>query len=579
MTEFLEDADDRSRDRRSRRSSRFRVRRPAAPAVDASVASVASVASAPDPHPGPAPLDEVVERPRSRRGGARARRTRRRAKGLASTVGLTTLAAVVPGSGYLVAGRRWLGTVVVVGWLASIAAVVWYCSRGTDEALDFVFNPAAVRVAALVLGLSLLVWAFVVVTSHRLLRPRVRPRSHTVVGNLLVVALLVAGAAPIARAAQYAMATADGVDTVFKEKPASATAPQDVSEEDPWAGKGRVNVLLLGGDGGDDRVGVRTDSVILASIDTQTGDTVLFSLPRNMMYAEFPEGSPLHDLYPDGFQTGQGDPGFDMLNAIYSQVPILHPGVLGKSDNEGADAVKQAVSGSLGVPVDYYLLVNLEGFEQVVDALGGITVNINQPVAVGGNTSLNIPPNRYLQPGPDQKLDGYNALWFARGRYGSDDYQRMDRQRCAINAMVEAADPATLLTRYLDIVKAGKEIVYTDIPRGIAPDFVSLLLKVKEGKLRSVVFRSSDKFSSSDPDYDYVRQTVQRAIDPPKRAPGSTPSRPRSGGNAAEDPVDVCAYNPVGADGTTGSTGTSTDTGSTDTGQVASTEGTEGTTP
>ena len=505
----------------------------------------------------------LLRRPRgSTRGGARARRHRRRAQGLGSTLGLTALGAVVPGSGYLVAGRRWLGGVVLLGWLGTIAALVWYFSRGTDAALDFVFNPAAVRAAAIGLAVGLLVWAFVVVTSHRLLRPRERPRSHTIIGNVMVVVLLLAGAAPIARAAQYAMATADGVGTVFDPDPDSPTAPKGVTEEDPWAGRDRVNVLLLGGDAGDDRVGVRTDSVILASIDTKTGRTTLFSLPRNMMYAEFPEDSPLHTIYPDGFQTFQGDPGFDMLNAIYGQVPLLHPGVLGKSDNEGADAIKQAVSGSLGVPVDYYLLVNLKGFETVVDALGGITVNINQPVAIGGDTSAGIPPNRYLQPGPDQKLSGYNALWFARGRYGSDDYQRMDRQRCAINAMVEAADPATLLTRYLGIVKAGKEIVYTDIPRSIAPDFVSLLLRVKEGKLRSVVFKSSAKFDSGDPDYDYVRQTVDRALNPPPRKPGAS-GKPRPD-KTSEDPVDVCAYHPDDAstdgtgDGTTDGTGDGT---------------------
>ena len=472
------------------------------------------------------------------RGGTRARRTRRRAKNLPSTLGLTTLAAVVPGSGYLVAGRRLLGTVVLLGWLATIGALAWYFSRGTDNALDFVFNPTAVRVAAVGLGLGLLVWAFVVVTSHRLLRPRERPRAHTVLGNVLVVVLIVAGAVPVVRAAQYAMATASGVDEVFADDVQSPTSPIGVTEEDPWAGQERVNVLLLGGDGGEGREGVRTDSVILASIDTRSGKTVMFSLPRNMMYAEFPEGTPLHDLYPDGFRTDQGDPGFDMLNAIYSQVPALHPGVLGESDNEGADAVKQAVEGSLGVPVDYYLLVNLKGFQTVVDALGGITVNINERVAINGDTSAGIPPTGYLEPGPDQLLDGFNALWFARGRYGSDDYQRMDRQRCAISAIIEAADPQTILTRYLDLVEAGTEIVYTDIPRRIAPDFVSLLLRVKEGKIRSVVFRSSEQFFSGDPDYDYVRETVANALDPPPRKPGAPKVR------RAEDPVDVCAYAP-----------------------------------
>jgi LCP family protein required for cell wall assembly len=482
--------------------------------------------------------------PFRRSGGTRVARVRRRAKNFASTVGLTTLGAFVPGSGYLVAGRRWLGSVVLLGWLASIVGLVWYFSRGLDQALSFAFNPTLVRAAAIVLGVALLVWAFVVVTSYRMLRPRERPRSHTVLGNLLVVVLLLVGAAPVVQAVRYAMVTANGVEEVLPENPVSPTIPTGVTEDDPWAGQPRVNVLLLGGDGGEGRTGVRTDTVILVSIDTVTGKTVMFSLPRNLMYAEFPEGTPLHDIYPDGYQTGQGDPGFDMLNAIYSQVPALHPGINGESDNEGADALKYAVEGSLGIPVDYYLLVNLKGFQTVVDALGGIVVNVNEKVAINGDQSAGIEPTGYIEPGPEQHLDGFHALWFARGRYGSDDYARMDRQRCTIDAIIEAADPQTLFTRYIDIVQAGKEIVYTDIPRKIADDFVSLMLKVKEGKIRSVVFRTSDKFFSGDPDYDYVRETVANAIDPPKRKPGAPKVR------RAEDPVDVCAYNPVDGDDT-----------------------------
>ncbi|MCD4534576.1 LCP family protein [Nocardioides sp. cx-169] len=482
-------------------------------------------------------------RRRRREGGSRALRPRRRrTAGLPGTLGLTLLGAVFPGAGYLYAGRRALGAVVLGIWLALLGSVAWYFGRDVRTSIDLAFDPARLKLAAALLAVGVLVWVFVVLTSYRLVRPRTRPRWHTAVGNTAVGLLCLAVLVPGAMASRYALAQADLVKTVFDGN-ASATRPGGVSEKDPWGGRRRVNVLLLGGDAGEGRTGVRTDTVILVSMDTRTGKTVMFSLPRNMMYAQFPESSPLHDLYPDGYGVGtaESEAGFYMLNAVYGQIPERHPGVLGESDNEGADAIKQAVAGSLGVRVDYYLLANLSGFKQVVDAMGGVTVNINEPVAIEGNTDAGIPPIGYLEPGPDQHLDGYHALWFARGRWGSDDYERMERQRCMVDAIVEAADPVTLLTRYLDLAKAGKEVVYTDIPLDIAPAFVELALEVKKAKVKSVVFKSSDKFFSGDPDYDYLHETVQRALHP-KPKPGR-PAPPKAD-KPDQDTEDACAYHP-----------------------------------
>ncbi len=450
---------------------------------------------------------------------------------------MTFLGALLPGSGYLYAGRRAIGGLVLLAWLCLLGGVAWYFARDVRTTLDLAFDPTRLRMLAAALILGLVVWAFVVFTSHRLVRPGARPRWHTAVGNVATFVLCAAVAVPVVTAAQYALATADAVNTVFRDNK-SATTPEGRTEDNPWAGTDRVNVLLLGGDGGEGRTGVRTDTVILASIGVDTGKTVMFSLPRNMMNAQFPEDSRLHDVYPYGYGGGSDDASY-MLNAIYGQVPANHPGILGESDNEGADAVKQAVSGSLGIPVDYYVLVNLAGFKEIVDAMGGITVNINEPVAINGNTDAGIPPTDYLQPGPDQHLDGFHALWFARGRYGSDDYARMDRQRCTVDAIIDAADPVTLLTKYRDLLKAGKDIVYTDIPLDLAPAFVELGLKVKDAKTKSVVFKRSENFYSGDPDFDWVQETVQKSLYPPKRKPTQDKRD-----NPSEDAQDACAYNP-----------------------------------
>jgi polyisoprenyl-teichoic acid--peptidoglycan teichoic acid transferase len=347
----------------------------------------------------------------------------------------------------------------------------------------------------------------------------------------------------VAQGVRTARTQADLVAHVF-ENNRSATAPRDVTRDDPWGGRERVSVLLLGGDGAVGRSGIRTDTIILLSIDTSTGRAVMFSLPRNMMNARFPKDSPLHAVFPNGFR-GDGDPAAWMLNAIYGQVPALHPGLLGESDNEGADALKQAVEGSLGTKVDYYVLVNLLGFQQIVDAMGGVTVNINEPVAINGSTDRGVPPTGYLQPGPDQHLNGYQALWYTRGRWGSDDYERMLRQRCMIDAVVAEADPFNLLRRYQALARAGQEIVRTDIPRHLLPAFVDLGLKMKDRKLRSIAFVTSDRFFSGDPDFAWMQSVVDRALGPRQRRGGDGPQDP----GRAVKVADVCGYHPVGDPG------------------------------
>lgn len=467
----------------------------------------------------------------------RARRRTRRARSLGGALGITVLGAVLPGAGYLWTRRR-LGYVVLVPFLVGVGLLGYY-AQDLRRLVDVAFDPTQLRIAAVVIGVGFVGWAFVVVTTYLMSRPLRMSRLEGGLGALVVFLLCTLVALPAVQSVRIAMTQAHFVAKVFGDED-SATTPDDVTEGDPWGGRDRVNVLLLGGDGGVGRTGIRTDSVILLSMDTRTGRSVMFSLPRNMMNARFPEDSPLHDAFPDGFR-GEGDPGSWMLNAIYGQVPALYPQILGESDNEGADAVKQAVAGSLGTHVDYYLLINLLGFQQLVDAIGGVTVNINEPVAINGNTDLGIPPTGYLEPGPDQHLDGFHALWYSRGRWGSDDYQRMLRQRCMVDAIIEEADPLNLLRRYQALAKAGEEILRTDVPRELMPAFVDLAMKVKEKKVRSIAFVSSDRFSSGDPDFEWMQSVVAKATGPRRPAAG-----PRDDPGTAVRTKDACGYNPVG---------------------------------
>ena len=329
---------------------------------------------------------------------------------------------------------------------------------------------------------------------------------------------------------------------------ATQTAPGEPNPQDPWAGKPRLNVLLLGGDAGPGRIGTRTDTVILASINTKTGDTTLFSLPRNAARMPFPSRSPLHKYYPYGFTNGNGNDAEYFLNAMYRNVPRSVPkDVLGPTDNLGADVLKLSVGEALGLRVDYYVLINLEGFSKMINALGGIKLNINTYIPIGGNTDRHIPPKEFLKPGPNQKLNGRSALWYARGRYGSDDFDRMDRQRCVINAIIKQANPTNMLARYEDIAKAGKQLVYTDMPQEVLPLMVDLSLRVKDGNVRSVVFKSWSCWLSAQliRTSRLMRKRVKAAISESKN-PKATKKKSGVTILRAKDVNDTCAYDPEG---------------------------------
>lgn len=505
-----------------------------------------------------------------RRGGTpAAARIARRARTVPRSLGLTLLGALLPGLGLIVGGRKRLGAFVLTLTVGLVGLGVYVGLTRRDEVLAAAVVPSRLLITSVAIGALALSWILVIVGSHRLLRPATVAPGGRAVGAVLVGMLCFAIAAPAAVAVQSVLAQRDLVQNVFaaQGESKSATRPKTVNVKDPWENRPRLNLLLLGGDDAKDRVGVRTDTVIVASIDTKTGDTALISMPRQLTFMPFPKDSPLRKFYPNGF----GKEGLSlegrlewMLTAMYQNIPDAHPGILGPSDNEGADVLKQSVGEAVGLRLDYYLQVNLQGFDQIVDALGGIRVNVNERVAMGGVSSANIPPSQWIEPGPNQHLDGYHALWFARGRYGADDDQRQIRQRCAIKGIVDAADPRTLATKYQAIAKAGKNLLRTDIPQELLPALIQLALKVKSGTVSNISLDVSKlKLKYLHPDYEGLRETVAAALAPKPETPvtstpPSTPAtkdpktlgRPGTGKTTppppTEDLVDACAYHPNG---------------------------------
>jgi LCP family protein required for cell wall assembly len=475
---------------------------------------------------------------------------RRAPRSFGAALGLTVLGALVPGTGFLAAGRRKLGAVTLLVFLLLVGGAVWLVTAGRRTALRASVDLGWLLGSVGAIAVLTLLWVVVVVAGYRMLLPDHTSRGRKGVGALVVGVLVLAVVTPAFFVGRVATAQHDLIAGVFDDDGKSATV---VDDPDPFGSKERVNVLLLGGDGGVDREGVRTDTVIVASIATETGETTLFSLPRNLEDLPFPADSPLAEVYPDGYE----DESEGLLNAVYRTGPAQHPDLLGPTDNPGADFLKLGVGEALGLTIDYYVLVNLDGFSRLVDALGGITVNVNYWVPVGGEPSTGALPDDYIAPGPDQHMDGPTALAFARGRFGLTDYDRMARQRCTLDAIIDAADPVTLVRQYQELAATTKDIVSTDIPRQALDDFVDLGFLVQEASVRSVVFDPS-LIDPAYPDYDQIRQIVEDALEP---APASPPPSDGTGGApappaepatgpapspASTDPVadvgDACAY-------------------------------------
>jgi LCP family protein required for cell wall assembly len=444
--------------------------------------------------------------------------------GFGGFLGWAVLGSLVPGTGLIAAGHRRSGWLIFAVWLGLVAGVLVGTLRaGSGGLLSFGSDPGAVRAVGIGLLVVAVLWLLIAAISLYAVQSSNLTGGQRFAGAVAVAVAMSLIVTPLALGAQYSRTHTGLIDRVFASgEQQSLTGPTplpDAEPADPWGGHSRVNVLLLGSDAGEGRDGVRPDSIIVASTDTDTGDTVLLSLPRNLQRVPFPADTPLHEIYPQGFD-GPGDRNAWLLNAVYETVPNAHPEAVAGSSNPGADATKWAVEGALGIDIDYFVMINLEGFQQLVDALGGITIDVHYRVPIGTRldpaTGRCTPARDWIEPGPGQRLDGARALWYARARCGpypvTDDYNRMERQRCVMGAIIDEARPLTLLRYYERVAAAAEDIVLTDIPQTMLPAFLELSRKVQEATVSSVAFTDEVIQSRANPDFEKIQELTSNAL-------------------------------------------------------------------
>jgi LCP family protein required for cell wall assembly len=257
-------------------------------------------------------------------------------------------------------------------------------------------------------------------------------------------------------------------------------------------------VLILGGDAGPGRFDYdpdaevsrqRFDAIHVVSVDLMTGQSAIVSLPRYIRYPPLP---PEMDQW--GCECFRGYEGY--LNAVFAygwDYPDRIPGE-GSRAAEGLRMLEASVELILGVDFDGIVVVDMNGFVDVVDALGGIVLNVEEPVVDdrysnerGEREAVNIRAGW-------QEMDGHTSLMYVRSRHQDSDIARLGRQQNFLRAIRRQVSSCTveIIPRLPDLLRAVGRSVSTDLPLEDVPTFLELLTETK--KPRRVEMHSDNGF-------------------------------------------------------------------------------------
>jgi LCP family protein required for cell wall assembly len=461
-------------------------------------------------------------------------------------IGGALASAFVPGLGQALQ-RRWRAAALfAVPTVAAVVGLVWILGHDRTTLLNWSVDADVLRAAGLC-GVLWALWCAVsVADAVQAVWPPGKPgasgRATRAAGAVTLVVATLAATLPGLAGAWIALRQDRVLETVFASSEdavvavpspladlgitttaapttaASTTAGTGTSTTvtpttiattttAPLPPPGRWNIALLGGDAGPYRWGERTDTMIVVSIDRQTGDLASVSVPRNLR--RLPVPPVLRDRFPNGFD--------DLANALYTYV-MVRP----ELGLDPAAVVKGALAELLGIPIDHYVLVDMQGFIDVIDALGGVTVNLSSRVELIPNMDRKTEVAPYVGPGV-VTMDGTMALSFVRTREQDSDYGRMSRQRCLLAAVARSTSPTELALSYVSLLTAIETSFRSDIPRERLGELVNLFAKVNVDQARTLVL-VPPVIQPGKPDIAKVRGLVAALVDAaaPVRDPSVT---------------------------------------------------------
>lgn len=235
----------------------------------------------------------------------------------------------------------------------------------------------------------------------------------------------------------------------------------------PWTPAARLNILVLGLDkrpGQPEDGTYRSDTMFVASVDTHAGRLQILAIPRDY-WAEIPYGN---------------EPGVwaqNKINAAYSY------GQFYKYPGGGAAAAVAAVQHNLNITINHYVVIDWEGFVRLIDALGGIEVDVPETISDFGTDVLEVFPGNTVQAGR-QHMDGKQALGYSRVRVDGD-LKRIERQQIVIRAVAEKAVSLGYIARIPELWSAYRDAFRTDIDNALIPGYALMARQVDLGRIET----------------------------------------------------------------------------------------------
>lgn len=370
-----------------------------------------------------------------------------RADGRSSLAAL--LSFLVPGLGQAYNGQGLLAAALLGPILVLVLLVVLAAATRGSQLLSSLLD-IRVLVALIILDVALLGWRLVaILQAHGWREPLGTQRWTTYTTAALVMLTLAMHVVP----AWYATKAIDTLNSVSLGGtpsrggglPGFSALPEPSDHPEVARGE-RINVLLVGVDSAPDRTTALTDTMLVVSLDPDTGQSAMISIPRDLYGAPLPDGTPFNQK-------------LNALMATAASDPARYP--LG-----GVGTLKATVGELLGAPIHYFAAVNLLGFKQAIDAVGGVDITVeravNDPTYIdefGQQTGFFIEPGTY-------HMDGHTALAFVRSRkgIGDSDFTRADRQQQVLAALREELTAGNLVVALPGLLDAVKNTITTDVP-------------------------------------------------------------------------------------------------------------------